>query len=98
MTAAVGDGEGTEVGVLGGVAVACGVEGGGYSLSLFDELEQAVMANTTNSAEINRTVGLCQGGNTIEAVDTRLNLRKLQLALSTHHRTHDQRRDCFVAS
>lgn len=98
-TAGVGDGEGTEVGVLYGVAVACSVRGGGGNLpGPLDELEQAAMANNTSSAEVNRTIGLRQSGSPSEIVDPRFNLRKLQLALSTHQRARDPQRDYFVAS
>jgi hypothetical protein len=63
-----------------------------------DELEQAAMANMTSSAEVNRTIGLRQSGSPSEIVDPRFNLRKLQLALSTHQRARDPQRDYFVAS
>jgi len=102
-TAGVGDGEGTEVGVLAGVAVTCSVRGGGGGGGanlpwLLDELEQAAMANMTSSAEVNRTIGLRQSGSPSEIVDPRFNLRKLQLALSTHQRARDPQRNYFVAS
>jgi len=58
----------------------------GDSLWLLDELEQAAMANITSSTKTNRTVWLRQDGGPIEAKDTRLNLRQLPIALSTHRR------------
>jgi len=81
-----------------GPGVATAERGVGDSFSLLDELEQAAIANMTSSTEINRTVGLRQDGSPMEAADTWFNLRKLQVALPTHHRARNWQRRYFVAS